>query len=187
MILKFHYINKIGNEENVNKKEFIIILKEYTNEKYIEMNGYLRKGDYSMDHKLGIASLFVLGLHMMLYLKTLAEIKQLYFGLQNKINVRIVINIKEGTVVYIGIKKQPPSSWKVGDIFYFPEFISTSLDINISKNFGKFIFVITIYGKGFKGIEKLSDYPSEKEVLLCAYSKFKISKINGNYYYMEQY
>ena len=75
MILKFHYINKIGNEENVNKKEFIIILKEYTNEKYIEMNGYLRKGDYSMDQKLGIASLFLLGLPMMLYLKTLAENK----------------------------------------------------------------------------------------------------------------
>ena len=75
MILKFHYINKVENEENVNEKKFIIILKEYTNEKYIEMNGYLRKGDYSMDQKLGIASLFLLGLPMMLYLKTLAENK----------------------------------------------------------------------------------------------------------------
>ena len=55
--------------------------------------------------------------------------------------------------------------------------MSTSLDINIAKKFGK------IYGKGFKGIEKLSFYTSEKEVLLCAYSKFKITKINGNYYF----
>ena len=62
----FHYINKVGNEENVNEKEFIRIIKEYTNEKYIEMNGYLRKDDYSMDHKLGLASLFLFGLPIMI-------------------------------------------------------------------------------------------------------------------------
>ena len=50
----------------MNEKEFIRIIKEYTNEKYIEMNGYLRKDDYSMDHKLGLASLFLFGLPIMI-------------------------------------------------------------------------------------------------------------------------
>ena len=62
----FHYINKVGNEEKVNEKEFISIIKEYTNENYIEMNGYLRKGDYSMENKLGLASLFLFGLPFMI-------------------------------------------------------------------------------------------------------------------------
>ena len=52
---------------------------------------------------------------------------------------------------------------------------------------GQYIFIITLYGKGFKGVDKLSYYPGEKEVLINAYSKFKITKISGNYYYMDRY
>ncbi len=183
----FDYINKIGYEKDMNEKEFVSILKEYTNEKFIQINGYLREGDYSPKTESGIASIFLFGLPMMLHLFLLAEIKTLYYGLLDKINVRNLINIKEGTVVYRGIKTKPPSSWKVGDTFYFPEFVSTSLNKNIAKSFGNYIFIITLYGKGFKGIKKISELPFEDEVLICAYSKFKITKISGNYYYMDKY
>ena len=147
----------------------------------------VREGDYSPKTESGIASIFLFGLPMMLHLFLLAEIKTLYYGLLDKINVRNLINIKEGTVVYRGIKTKPPSSWKVGDTFYFPEFVSTSLNKNIAKSFGNYIFIITLYGKGFKGIKKISELPFEDEVLICAYSKFKITKISGNYYYMDKY
>ena len=69
---------------------------------------------------------------------------------------------------------------------YLVLFISTSLSESVAKNFGNYIFVITLYGKGFKGVEKVSYYPNEKEVLIEAYSKFRITDIRGNYYYMDK-
>ncbi len=183
----YQYINKAIDEKDINEEKVIKVLREYTNEKYIQMNGYLRKGNYFMDSQSGIASIFLLGLPMIIYLDNLASIKSLYLGLQDKIYIKDLINIKEGTVVYRGVKTKPPSSWKVGYQFYFAEFVSTSLDINKAKEFGPYIFVISLYGKGFKGVEKLSYYPSEKEILINAYSKFKITNISGNYYYMDRY
>ena len=183
----YQYINQAIDEKNINEEAVIKVLKEYTNNKYIQMNGYLRKGDYTMDYRSGITSIFLLGLPMMLYLNNLASIKSLYLGLQGKIKIKNLTNINEGTIVYRGIKIKPPSSLKVGDQFYLAEFVSTSLDINVAKGMGQYIFVITLYGKGFKGVDKLSYYPGEKEVLINAYSKFKITKISGNYYYMDRY
>ena len=183
----YQYINQAIDEKDINEEAATKVLKEYTNDKYIQMNGYLRKGDYSMDYQSGIASIFLLGLPKILYFINLASIKSLYLGLQGKIKIKNLTNINEGTIVYRGIKIKPPSSLKVGDQFYLAEFVSTSLDINVAKSMGQYIFIITLYGKGCKGVDKLSYYPSEKEVLINAYSKFKITKISGNYYYMDRY
>ena len=96
-------------------------------------------------------------------------------------------NIPENTVVYRGINTRIPSNWKVGDSFYFPGFISTSLSKEVAKNFGNYILVITLHGKGYKGVERISYYPNEKEVLICPYSRYVISKISGNYCYLDRY
>jgi hypothetical protein len=45
-------------------------------------------------------------------------------------------DIPRYTTVYRGVRKRPPYNWKVGDEFYFPEFISTSLKEDIAKDFG---------------------------------------------------
>ena len=51
---------------------------------------------------------------------------------QNKLRTS---NVKNGTIVHRGIRYDPPKDWKVGKRFYFGEFISTSLDINVAKRF----------------------------------------------------
>ena len=59
--------------------------------------------------------------------------------------------------------------------FYFREFISTSLSQVVAENFGKYILVITLYGRGFKGVENVSYYPGEKEVPSSSYSAVEAS------------
>lgn len=117
------------------------------------------------------------------------KINSLYFSLIGAAPFKIkeFDDIPRYTKVYRGNQKKPPSYWKVGDEFFFDEFISTSLDKNIAKSFGNYIFVITLNGTGYKGIERLSYFENEKEVLIAAYSKFKITGIDGNYYYMDQF
>ena len=114
----YQYINQAIDEKDINEEAATKVLKDYTNDKYIQMNGYLRKGDYSMDYQSGIASIFLLGLPKILYFINLASIKSLYLGLQGKIKIKNLTNINEGTIVYRGIKIKPPSSLKVGDQFY---------------------------------------------------------------------
>ena len=170
---------------------FLFILEEdiknalvgYTGENYKQINQYLRKGEYPMNPFIEMGSIFLLGIPIMLYKAHLLTIKSIYYGLSERIKVKELDNISQGTIVYKGVNKKPPSCWKVGDSFYFPEFVSTSLDLNVAKEFGDYIFVIKLNGKGFKGVERLSIYPSEKEVLINAYSKFKITKIDGKYYH----
>lgn len=117
------------------------------------------------------------------------KISSLFFSLVGAAPfvIKELDDIPKYTTVYRGVKDKPPSNWKVGDEFYFAEFISTSLDKEIAQNFGKYMFVITLNGTGYKGVERLSKFPHEKEVLIAAYSKFRISDIEGNYYYMDQY
>ena len=103
-------------------------------------------------------------------------------------------NVKNGTVVYRGISVAAPKDWKVGKRFYFGEFISTSLDINVAKNFsnGVTLLVITLNNNGVNGrnnycryVEDISKYHGEKEVLVTAFCIFKITKIDGNTYYLD--
>ncbi len=190
------------------ESETLSILKDYTNKLYIDVNTYLRNGDYRakvprpyIDTKLenlgnGEAVLtvtsFVLN-HELSILNAFymmhKKISSLYFSLIGAAPFKIkeFDDIPRYTTVYRGNKNKPPFYWKVGDEFFFAEFVSTSLDMNIAKSFGDYIFVITLNGTGYKGIERLSYYENEKEVLIAAYSKFKIKNIDGNYYFMDQF
>ena len=112
------------------------------------------------------------------------RINNLCAALEGAIYMKDLIDIKPGTTVYRGLNVKP--SFTIGQEFYFWEFISTSLSQVVAENFGKFIFVITLYGRGFKGVENVSVFPGEKEVLIEPYSKFRITDIDGNYYYMDK-
>ena len=114
-------------------------------------------------------------------------IKSLVFALFGIINIKELDDIPQNTVVYRGINTKIPSYWKAGDVIYFPGFISTSLSKEVAESFGSYILVITLHGKGFKGVERLSYYPNEREVLIAPYSKYVISKIIGNYCYLDRY
>ena len=94
--------------------------------------------------------------------------------------------IPNGTILYRGVCFKLPHNIGIGTKFYFPEFLSTSRDINISKDFalsGTLMF-ITIQNNGTDGnkvycrdIEYISDYPQQKEVLFTSHCQFRITNI----------
>ena len=113
---------------------------------------------------------------------------------------RKLLNLSEnGTIVYKGVKLPAPKDWKVGKRFYFPEFVSTSLNFEIAKNFAKRndntygpILVIKIKNNGINGrmyycrsVEEITQFHGENEVLITAFCIFQITRIDGNTYYLD--
>jgi hypothetical protein len=95
-------------------------------------------------------------------------------------------NVANGTMVYRGVCFKLPNNIGVGTKFYFPEFLSTSTDINIAKEIAMegTLMHITILNNGTNGkkvycrnIEYISDYPFQKEILFTSYCQFKVTKI----------
>jgi hypothetical protein len=94
--------------------------------------------------------------------------------------------VTNGTILYRGVCFKLPYNIGVGTKFYFPEFLSTSRDINISKGFARngTLMYITIQNNGTNGkkiycrdIEYISDYPYQKEIVFTSYCLFRITKI----------
>ena len=94
--------------------------------------------------------------------------------------------VENGTVLYRGVCFRLPDNIGVGTQFYFPEFLSTSRDINIAKGIAGSgtLMYITIQNNGTNGkkvycrdIEYISDYPYQKEILFTSYCQFRITKI----------
>lgn len=124
---------------------------------------------------------------------TEAELKSWAYCLHSSLQFR-TSNVEEGTVVYRGVDAYAPKTWKVSDKFYFAEFVSTSKNISIAEKWanGKTLMVITIKNNGVEGknnycryIGDISYFQNEEEVLITAFSLFKITKIEGYYYYMD--
>ena len=97
-----------------------------------------------------------------------------------------VNNVENGTLVYRGVCFKLPDNIGVGMKFYFPEFLSTSTDINIAKDIAGSgtLMYITIQNNGANGkkvycrnIEYISDYPFQKEILFTSYCQFRVTKI----------
>ena len=95
-------------------------------------------------------------------------------------------NVQNGITVYRGVCFKLPDNIGVGTKFYFPEFLSTSTDINISKGFAMSgtLMYITILNNGVNGkkvycrnIEYISDVPYQKEILFTSYCQFRVTKI----------
>ena len=95
-------------------------------------------------------------------------------------------NVTNGTMVYRGVCFKLPNNIGVGTKFYFPEFLSTSTDINIAKDIALSgtLMHISILNNGTNGkkvycrnIEYISDYPFQKEILFTSYCQFKVTKI----------
>ena len=94
--------------------------------------------------------------------------------------------VANGTILYRGVCFRLPNDIGVGTKFYFPEFLSTSRDINIAKDIAGSgtLMHITIQNNGTNGkkvycrdIEYISDYPFQKEILFTSYCQFRITKI----------
>ena len=139
----------------------------------MDLNSYLRDGTVEMFSKKDLKS-WAYCLHSSLQFRT--------------------SNVSNGTIVYRGISVPAPSNWKVGSRFYFGEFISTSLDINVAKRFamGETLLVITIKNNGTPGrnnycryVEDITQYKGEEEIIITAFCIFTIKKIDGKTYYLD--
>ena len=104
----------------------------------------------------------------------------------HKAITKSVNNVPNGTKVYRGVCFKLPNNIGVGTKFYFPEFLSTSTDINIAEEIAMngTLMHITILNNGVNGkktycrnIEYISDYPFQKEILFTSYCQFRITKI----------
>ncbi len=159
-----------------NKSEldnFAFVIQKYTGSDYWYLNSYLRDGTVEMLSKKDLKS-WAYCLHSSLQFRT--------------------SNVSNGTIVYRGISLPAPSNWKVGSRFYFGEFISTSLDINVAKRFamGETLLVITIKNNGTPGrnnycryVEDITQYKGEQEIIITAFCIFTIKKIDGKTYYLD--
>ena len=70
--------------------------------------------------------------------------------------------------------------------FFFPEFLSTSKDINIAKSFAEngTLMNISILNNGVNGkkiycrdVESISGFPFEKEIIITTHCQFKVTNI----------
>ncbi len=97
---------------------------------------------------------------------------------------KININVKDNTWVYRGVGRK--CDLKKGNIFYFAEFVSTSLDRKIAEEFAKggTLFKIKIKNNEkypyCRDITKISKYKYEKEVLITAFCKYEVKNYNVN-------
>ena len=152
---------------------FSFVINRYTGGQYWFLNNYLRQGVVEFLSE--------------------KELKSWAYCLHSSLQYR-TSNVSNETIVYRGVNLNAPSDWKVGKRFYFGEFVSTSKSLDVAKNFSEdgIIMVITIKNNGNDGnnnycryIGDISELPEEEEVLFTAFCIFKITKIDGKFYYLD--
>lgn len=159
-------------------ENFSFIIKKYSGDDYSCLNDFLREGIVQKFSK--------------------SELKSWTYCFHSSLKFENS-NVKNGTIVYRGVKIPAPKDWKVGKRFYFSEFISTSLNLETAQNLAKRndntygpLLVIKIKNNGINGrnnycryIEEITQFHGENEVLITAFCIFQITRINGNTYYLD--
>ena len=116
------------------------------------------------------------------------HIKSFIFCLQEAL--RKNKNVKDGTIVYRGIKEiKLENNIGIGSKFYFREFISTSIDEKVGRDFIRdegTLFKIKIKNNKRRNycfyVGKISAFPNESEILIssfCYYVVTEIKRIEG--------
>ena len=151
------YYNK--NTSGLNNNDFI--LKTYTSSSFI--NNYLRNNQIIFTDEM---KSYAWCLH-----KAITQNNQ---------------NVQNNVLVYRGVNVKIPQNIGVGSKFYFQEFLSTSKEIQVAKNFAGFgtLMYITILNNGINGkkiycrdVESISSFPEEKEIIFTSYCYFRVTKI----------
>ena len=141
------------------------VLKDYTGSLYSSVNNYLRDGSFNNNNNQALNST-IWCLHKAIT--------------QNNSNVQ------NGAILYRGVCKKLPDDIDIGTNFFFPEFISTSKDINVAKSFGGSgtLMYITVENNGTNGkkvycrdVSGISNYPHEQEILFTSYCRFRVTKV----------
>ena len=154
------------NQNNSGVSNYDFVLKSYTSSSYI--NNYLRENQILNNTENDLKS-YVWCLH-----KAISQNNQ---------------NVQNDITVYRGVHVKIPNNIGIGSKFYFPEFLSTSKDINVAKSFAGngTLMYITIQNNGQNGkkiycrdVESISYFPTEKEIIFTSYCHFRVTKIEKN-------
>ena len=143
-------------KNNTGRDNFEYVINRYTGSEYKCLNNYLRSGEVN-----GF---------------TERELKSWAYCLHSSLQFR-TSNVPNGTIVYRRVKNSFPSNWRRGSVFYFAEFVSTSIYDNCNPQyFGNNLMEIKITNNGNGGnnnycrnIAGISKYPNEGEVLITAF------------------
>ena len=156
------------NKNNLGLSNLDYALRIYTNGSYI--NGYLRNGDL-----MGYSE---------------SELKSTVWCLHKAITQTNVVDpVTNGTILYRGVCFKLPNNIGVGTKFYFPEFLSSSRDINVAKSFGNSgtLMYITVKNNGTNGkkiycrdVEYITSCKGQKEIIFTSYCQFRITQIEKN-------
>ena len=155
------YFNR--NNSGISNLDFV--LKNYTGSLYTYVNNYLRDGTLQ-NNNVADANSTVWCLH--------------------KAITQSSCNVNNGIVLYRGVCKKLPGNIGIGTRFFFPEFISTSKDINVAKSFGGngTLMYIKVENNGINGkkvycrdVSGISQFPDEQEILFTSYCRFRVTKI----------
>ena len=135
------------SQNNLGLNNLDYALKIYTNGSYI--NSYLREGQLINGN-------------------TEEQLKSTVWCLHKAITQdNVVVPVQNGTILYRGVCFKLPNNIGIGTTFYFPEFLSSSRDINIAKSFGGngTLMYITVKNNGTNGnkiycrdVEYISSY-----------------------------
>lgn len=165
---KFNYITKLNNQ-NINQDFFT--MRFYSSNYYYLLNNYLRS-EKTLEENNGTFNKNLIT----------SWIYCLQLALQrNK-------NVLDNIIVYRGIRGfKFRKDIKKGSEFYFREFISTSLDKNVAKNFlggNGTLMTIIIKNNGSNGypnycynIKDISLFPHEDEILISSHCCFEVNDI----------
>ena len=150
------------NQTKFNNDDFVINL--YTSNDYKYINNFLREGKIDKNCKYNEK-----------------EIKSWVWCLHKALITR-KSNVNNTSIFYRGVNRKFPELG-VGSKFIFSEFTSVSEDKKVALNFacGKTLFVVRIEKNDFShyycyNIDKISQYPSEKEILITSNCTFHITK-----------
>ena len=171
---KYKKYAKLDNKQDLDDEKFAI--KIYTaNGFYRDINCYLRDKDKIEKSNIQLSM-------------PIDHIKSFIFCLQEAL--RKNKNVKDGTIVYRGIKKiKLANNIGIGSKFYFREFISTSIDEKVGRDFIRdegTLFKIKIKNNKRRNycyyVGKISAFPNESEILIssfCYYVVTEIKRIEG--------
>ena len=151
-----------NNDTNLTNNMFVINL--YTKNDYIYINDYLREQKINEEKY------------------TEKEIKSWVWCLHKALTYK-KSNVPNGNIYYRGVSRIFPEDLGVGAKFIFSEFISTSEDIMVALLWAeKTLFKIRIENNNKNNyycskIDKISNFPEEKEILITSNCTFQITKI----------
>ena len=153
-----------NNSKKFNNDDFVINL--YTSNDYRYINNYLREGQLDINSKY-----------------TEEEIKSWAWCLHKTLTSRIS-NVQNGSIFYRGVSRKFPNGLGKGSKFIFSEFISVSEDKNVALSFAGngTLFYVRIENNDNPNyycynIYQVSQYQSEKEILITSNCTFHITNI----------